>query len=223
MFFTEAQELQPAVFLAFEKTCSDEPHLGDPSLHLVTATKKQLEQFLGKQAHLLSKRVHLLEVFAGEIANTSKQVETHGGNAIRIGIAYGQDLSTTVNRALLLELIKYARPEHVLFAWQCTSVAGFSELNYVKHEQSRTQIDHQRRLVGHWVNMWCDAYMIQHANGRFCHAENPVGSRAWSHPRITTMPDMLFAVFDQYIATNSPDMFKETSKRCDNAHQREVL
>ena len=126
VFYVKAQELQQQAFVSLETgSFSDEPEFNNPSLHLVTATREQLEAFLGDQAYLLSHKIHLIEVFACSTANTSKQVEVAGGNAIRIGLAWGQDLSTAVNRALLLELAKYVCPEHVIVAWQCTSVAGF--------------------------------------------------------------------------------------------------
>jgi hypothetical protein len=243
VFFVKAQELQHQAFVSLETgSFSDEPEFNNPSLHLVTATREKLEAFLGDQAYLLSHQIHLIEVFAGSTANTSKQVEVAGGNAIRIGLAWGQDLSTAVNRALLLELAKYVCPEHVVVAWQCTSVAGFSQLNYVRHEQSRPRIDSQRQLVGHWVNLFGDLYMIQHSANRFCHAENPSKSLAWLHPRIPKLPNLLIAEFDQcmyglksprpphkhhhkttYLATNSPVMFNHMSTRCNRQHDHEPL
>jgi hypothetical protein len=168
VFFTEARKLQEQAFLKLEQGFQEETICDHAMFSLVTASRAQLESFLNEQAYLLNHRIHLIEVFAGQIANTSKTVEKAKGNAIRIGLAWGQDLSTAVNRALLLELIKYVRPEHVIMAWQCTSVAGFSQLNYMKHEQPRQSVDAARELVGHWINMFCIGYMIQHLGRRFC-------------------------------------------------------
>lgn len=220
----------------------DKPEKDDPKFHIVTASRKQLESFLGDQNWLLSRKIHLIEVFAGPIANLSKAVETINGNAIRIGLAYGQDLSRVENRALLLELVKFVHPEHVFVAWQCTSVAGFSQLNYEKNEHTRHIIDASRKLVGDWINMWSDIYLIQHHHGRYCHAENPTGSLAWLHPRVSTLPGLLFGDFDQCmyglvsprpphlphhkattIATNSPQMQQIMMVKCNKSHQHEVL
>ena len=67
----------------------------------------------------------------------------------------------------------------------------------MKHEHSRQSVDAARELVGHWINMFCDAYMIQHFGRRFCHGENLEKSLAWHHLRFATLPNLLFAVFDQ--------------------------
>ena len=132
VFYTQAHELQKEVFVGVKQGfLMEEVCEGNPMFHLVLASREMLEKFLGEQAYLLTLRIHSIEVFAEHIANISKCVEKANGNAIRIGLAWGQDLSTAVNRALLLELVKYVRPEQVIMAWQCTSVAGFSYLSYM--------------------------------------------------------------------------------------------
>ena len=171
----------------------------DPVYTKVLVTKSELQAFLGpKQQHLLDQDVWLIEMFAGLDPELSKAAERSGKYAIRLGLAHGQDFNRARDRALAIELVKYTMPEHVHISWQCTSVAGFSELNrekggpdYIKRN------DEDRRRVGDWCNMFGDVYLVQYYSGRFCHGENPEGSLAWLHPRFATLPGLLWTVTDQ--------------------------
>ena len=213
----------------------------DPSFSKVLTTKGKLADFLGSQRDLLDKPIYLIEVFAGHAA-LSKSCEEQGKYAIRIGLKYGHDLTIPEHRALVCELAKYTQPHHVHVSWECTSVAGFSQLNYSQYPQNQQAMDERRRMVGHWLNLYGDLHMIQHLAGRFCHGENPERSMAWLHPRFLTLPGLLWCVTDQCpyglrsirpphrllqkstgICTNSVDVQKYFPKRCPGNHEHDVI
>ena len=217
---------------------SEEAHSVEPCYCKVAVSRAVLAEFLGPtQQHLLDEDIFLVEVFAGKSAELSAAVESDGKRAIRLGLAYGQDFRLPKHRALAIELVKYVQAEHVHVSWQCTSVAGFSNLNYTKHEWKRADMDRDREMVGNWINMYGDLHLVQHCAGRFCHGENPERSLAWLHPRFNYLPGLLWCVTDQCtyglksirpphnplqkptgIVTNSPQVQELFPRRCTGNH-----
>jgi hypothetical protein len=211
--------------------------------HAVNVTRSQLDDFLGpQQSHLIDQHIGLVEVFAGKHARTSIEMEKTGKKAIRIGLAWGHDLTTVKARTMVVELIKFVQPDDALVAWPCTSVRGFSQLNYHKHPELRHHIDTERVQVGNWINMFGDIFEIQHAMNRGCHAENPTTSLAWKHPRLAKLCGLLWVKFDQCqfglrsirpphhfhrkdttVLSNRTSMQHHLNRRCSKDHEHEVI
>ena len=190
--------LQKEVFQGELSSAPPEPVPLEPCYTRVAVSIDVLKEFVGpEQAKLVDENVYLIEVFAGKQAELSKAVEADGRKAIRLGLAYGQDFTLAKHRAVAIELAKHVQAEHIHVSWQCTSVAGFSALNYEKHEWERDEVDKQRDMVGNWINMFGDLYMAQTGAGRHCHGENPERSLAWLHPRFSYLPGLLWCVTDQ--------------------------
>ena len=94
------------------------------------ATRPQLRSWLGPQAWKLDRslRVGLIEVYAGK-ATLSDAYEELGGEAIRIGRAWGQELRSPEARWYLSSLLQICKPDDVLVAFPCTAHCQWSSYN----------------------------------------------------------------------------------------------
>ena len=141
--------------------------------------KTELKQWLGKQAHLLDRKVSLVEVFTGK-APLADAVEKCGvGQCIRIGLDYGQDLNRLHDRRMLILLVAFLKPLDVWISFPCGCWGPWSRFNMQKNEKLREQVQADRQTARKHLSVVSELWTLQHLLGNHVHLENPLTSDAW--------------------------------------------
>ena len=197
--------------------------------------ERDLKQWLGPQAHKLSKRVDLIEVFT-DVAPLSKTVELLSKHeAIRIGQAHGHDLNRLRDRQLLLCLIAWTRPKHVWYSWPCSDWGPWSRFNMARSDQMRSEIMSRRSQNLRHLHVVAEAWNLQNLLKGYNHCENPLSSDAWKELHLVgevydiridqcalglRCPKTNKPVYKPTrIVTTSPELARELQKyRCDRNH-----
>ena len=142
--------------------------------------KAELKQWLGDQAHVLDKKVGLIEVFTGQ-AKLSQVFEKQTGLAsIRLGLQFGQDFTRLHDRRCLLLLIAFCRPRHVWFSFPCKLWGPWTRLNLIKSHATYEKIVSERAIARRYLHNVSEAWNLQILLSGHAHAENPLASQAWA-------------------------------------------
>ena len=145
-------------------------------------TDRELFDWLGDQAPILERAkqrgwLDLVEVYADK-GRVSAQVLEMDGTAIRVGLAWGHDLTRSRDRRLLFQLIEFVPVKHVLGAFPCTAFCAWVRLNLARGaDLSRTLAEGKGHLA-----LAMQVAGKQRKRGGHVHLENPLTSHAWVEP-----------------------------------------
>ena len=117
----------------------------------------------------------------------SDAYEELGGEAIRIGRAWGQELRSPEARWYLRSLLQICKPDDVLVAFPCTLHCQWSSYNEHRGLATRRKVLQDRLESKQDLHLLFEVIEAQTAGGRHVHAENPQGSRAWKDARFQTL------------------------------------
>eukprot|EP00438_Fugacium_kawagutii_P033822 Skav235831 [mRNA] locus=scaffold1931:222076:230114:- [translate_table: standard] len=102
--------------------------------------RKELEEWLGPQAHALDGPVHLIEVFTDHAPLARKTHKLTGQSSIILGIQHGQDFNKLRDRRMLMYLIAWCRPKHAWFSFPCGCWGPWSRFNLAKGGSSEQTV-----------------------------------------------------------------------------------
>ena len=146
------------------------------------ATKAQLRTWLGPQGYKIDSRVGLVELFAGK-GRLSDAYEEQNSSAIRLGRAWGQELRGDEAHWLVRSLIIRCKPRDVFVAFPCRAYCQWSNYNLARGLATRQKILRDRLESRGDLDLLFEVMQLQSDGGRYFHAENPQGSKAWKDRR----------------------------------------
>ena len=166
------------------------------------ATRPELKRWLGPQGWKLDRGVEvgLVEVYAGK-GNLSHCFEEGGhGEAIRLGLAWGQQLRGKEARWCLKSLLETCKPPDVFVSFPCKAHCSWNRFNARRSLETRQKILRDRLLSRDDMDLLFEVIECQSLGKRHTHAENPRASSAWDDPRFNQLPmDHGFVHFDQCV------------------------
>ena len=166
------------------------------------ATRPELRRWLGPQGWKIDRgiEVGLVEVYAGK-TNLSQCFEDDGyGEAIRLGLAWGQQLRGREARWYLKSLLDICKPRDVFVSFPCKAHCSWSRFNARRSLATRQKILQDRLLSRDDLDLLFEVIECQSTGHRHVHAENPRTSSAWQDARFNQLTMAHgFVHFDQCV------------------------
>ena len=154
------------------------------------ATRAELKSWLGPQGYKVDRGVEvgLVEVYAGK-ANLSHLFEQAGhGEAIRLGLAWGQQLRGKEALWYLKSLLELCKPSDIFVSFPCKAHCSWNRFNARRSLETRQKILQDRIQGRDDLDLLFEVIECQRLGNRHAHAENPQSSLAWKDPRFCRLP-----------------------------------
>lgn len=148
-------------------------------------TENNLYEALATTHRTKRSRVDILETFAGR-GMISKRASSFGLSACQpMDYNTGYDLATTDHQAHVRHCITHYKPLVLIEELHCTPWCLMQDnVNYRDQPEALQARRDAERPVLEEAMQWC---RMQHAQGRYYLIENPLKSRLWKEPAVTSM------------------------------------